>query len=93
MNDRYNEASIGPIVITTSPISHGSRNRYPALLSRPASLAWRRFSSGVLALVRWMVESSEMALMAQTCRFDFSSSTNFCAASAVLARPKSTSVP
>jgi inorganic triphosphatase YgiF len=57
-----------------------------------ASLAASRFSSGVLALTRWIVESSEMALMAHTLRFDATSSTNFCAASAVLVRPKSTSV-
>jgi hypothetical protein len=57
-----------------------------------ASLAASRFSSGVLALTRWIVESSEMALMAQTVRLDLTSPTNFSAASAVVARPKSTSV-
>ena len=56
-------------------------------------LGRRRFSSGVLALTRWMVESSEMALMAQTLRFDLSSSTKLFAPSAALARPKRTSVP
>ena len=94
MNDRYNEAIIGPIVITTRPISQGSRNRYPALLSRPASFRRSRFSSGVLAFVAigWS-RAQRWRSWHQPCRFDFISSTNFCAASAVVAFPKRTSVP
>src|SRR3954454_4482677 len=54
---------MGPIVMTTSPTSHGSRNRYPALLSLPASLARSRRSCSDFGLTRWTVLSSEMALM------------------------------
>jgi len=27
VNDRYNEATIGPMVMANSPMSHGNRNR------------------------------------------------------------------
>ena len=57
----------------------GQQEQVPRLVVPACLLGRRRFSSGVLALTRWMVESSEMALMAQTLRFDLSSSTNFCA--------------
>src|SRR4051794_1584367 len=50
--------------MTTSPTSQGSRNKYPALLSLPASRFRSRRSASVLALTRWTVLSSEMALMA-----------------------------
>src|SRR5215212_2996997 len=50
--------------MTRSPTSQGNRNRYPALLSFPASLFRSRRSASVLALTRWTVLSSEMALMA-----------------------------
>src|SRR5215213_11712444 len=50
--------------MTRSPTSQGNRNRYPALLSFPASLFRSRRSASVLALTRWTVLSSEMALLA-----------------------------
>ena len=51
------------MVITNNPINHGIKNRYAALLSRPASFRRWAFSSGVLALSTFRWESSEIALM------------------------------